>query len=305
MPHDFVQLAEHIADALLESDPHLASSAGDHRFDGRLPTLSADAVTEDVAMLRDASAALSQVDIDALDQQAQVDHAVLLARVERALFERTEIREHEWNPLVHNPGGLLHDLISRPFAPAEERISSLAMRLARRSRRARRRSHRAAGHAASARGDRRRPVRRHGRAGPRRAGRAARRGPGADQRTSSRCRRRPPRSSTTSPPGCARRLDGADRDPRIGRRLWEARLWHALDSELTAKQILDRAEANLDRVGAELREAAAEFLGEPATDETARAALDRLGADHPDDATIVDSARHTLDEATATCASTT
>src|SRR5262249_53079170 len=131
MPHDFVELAEHVADALLESDPHLASSAGDHRFDGRLPKLSAEAVAEDVAMLRDASTALSEVDIDALDQQLQVDHALLLARVERALFERTEVREHEWNPLVHNPGGLLHDLVSRPFAPAEERISSLAMRLAR------------------------------------------------------------------------------------------------------------------------------------------------------------------------------
>ncbi len=104
MPHDFVPLADHIVDALLESDPHLASTAGDHRFDDRLPSLSAEAVAEDVGMLRDASAALSQVDIDALDPQAQVDHAMLLARVERALFERTEIREHEWNPARAQPG---------------------------------------------------------------------------------------------------------------------------------------------------------------------------------------------------------
>src|SRR5262249_29484502 len=88
------------------------------------------------------------------------------------------------------------------------------------------------------------------------------------------------------------------RDPRIGRRLWEARLWHALDSELTAKQILDRAEANLDRVSEELREAAAEFLGEPVTDKSAEAALARPRPDPPDAATIVESARHTLDEAT-------
>src|SRR5688500_8368242 len=99
MPHDFVPLAEHIADALLEIDPDLAAGAGDHRFDDRLPDLSAEAVAGDVEMLRDASAALSQVDIDALQPQQQVDHAVLLARVERMLFERTEVREHEWNPL--------------------------------------------------------------------------------------------------------------------------------------------------------------------------------------------------------------
>src|SRR6266540_1684254 len=129
MPHRFVDLVEHIADALLESDPHLAALAGDHRFDGRLPDFSTDSVERDVEMLRDASAALSQVDIDALDPQQQVDHAVLLARVERGLFERTEVREHRWNPLAHNPGGLIYDLISRPFAPAKERLVALAARL--------------------------------------------------------------------------------------------------------------------------------------------------------------------------------
>src|SRR4051812_48314111 len=129
MPPEFVPLAEHIVDALLESDPHLAAFAGDHRFDDRLPDLSTAAVADDIEMLRDASSALSQVDIDALDPDAAVDHAVLLARVERALFERTDIRESTWNPLVHNPGVLLHGLMARPFAPAEERLTSVAARL--------------------------------------------------------------------------------------------------------------------------------------------------------------------------------
>ena len=53
MPEQFVAIAERIVDALLEADPSTASSAGDHRFDGRLPDLSADAVARDVAMLRD------------------------------------------------------------------------------------------------------------------------------------------------------------------------------------------------------------------------------------------------------------
>ena len=56
--------------------------------------------------------------------------------------------------------------------------------------------------------------------------------------------------------------------------------------------------SNLDRVSAEIRAAAAELVGGPATDETVRRALDRLAAEHPDDASIVDLARVTLDEAT-------
>ena len=99
MPQEFVPLAEHIVDAILETSPPLASFAGDHRFDDRLPDFSPEAVAGDVAMLRDASAALSQVDIDALGPDEQVDHACLLSLVERALFELAEVREHEWNPL--------------------------------------------------------------------------------------------------------------------------------------------------------------------------------------------------------------
>src|SRR5919107_968504 len=56
---DFVPLAERIVDAILETDPGLASYAGDHRFDDRLPDLSPGAVADRVTMLRDAADALA------------------------------------------------------------------------------------------------------------------------------------------------------------------------------------------------------------------------------------------------------
>src|SRR3954447_12334052 len=127
---EFVPLAESIVDAVLRSNPGLASATGDHRYDDRLPDLSPGAVTERVAMLRDAADALSGVDPEAFGPEDQVDHAILSAFVERGLFELTDVREHEWNPLHHNPGPLLHALISRQFAPAEERLASLGGRLA-------------------------------------------------------------------------------------------------------------------------------------------------------------------------------
>src|SRR5258708_3348888 len=126
----FAGLAERIIDELLAADPGLASTAGDHRQDHRLPDLSADGLAARVTMLRDASGALSGVDTDDLDVAERVDHEQLLSLVERSLFQLTEVREHEWNPLAHNPGSLLYSLIARPFAPAAERLESLATRLA-------------------------------------------------------------------------------------------------------------------------------------------------------------------------------
>ncbi|MBO0870335.1 MAG: DUF885 domain-containing protein, partial [Micromonosporaceae bacterium] len=87
-------------------------------------------------------------------------------------------------------------------------------------------------------------------------------------------------------------------EPRLGRRLWEARLWHTLDTELTAAQVLERAWQNLDRASGQLRAAAAELVGGAENDDTVRLALDRLAGEHPDNTTILDLAKLTLAEAT-------
>jgi hypothetical protein len=94
------------------------------------------------------------------------------------------------------------------------------------------------------------------------------------------------------------RLDGAASDPRLGRRLWEAKLWHTLDTELGAAALLDRAHRHLDHLSSEIRAAAGEFLGvrDPG-DETVRTALDRLAADHPSNDTVVALATTALREA--------
>ncbi|MDG4828599.1 DUF885 domain-containing protein [Solwaraspora sp. WMMD1047] len=294
----FVPIAERIVDALLASSPTLAATAGDHRFDDRLPDFSAGAVAADGAMLRDASGALAQVDADGLDPQEQVDHALLAARVDRELFELTQLRTHEWDPLRHNPGPLLHHLIARPFAPVEQRLTSLADRLA------------AVPDAlATARATLRQPPRIHTETA---VGQFAGTAALIRDEVPALLAEAPGLRETVEPAARAamraldefvtwlrdRPDDDTGRDPRLGRRLWEARLWHTLDTELSADQVLRRAEARLDLVTDEIRAAAAELVGGPATDETVRRALDQLADEHPDDSSIVELANRTLAEAT-------
>ena len=145
-------------------------------------------------------------------------------------------------PAAHNPGPLLHALIARPFAPAEERLRQPRRPAGGRTRRARHRPRDAARLPRIHAGDGGRPVRRHRGAGPRRAAGAARRGARAARHGSSRRRGGGRARSTSSPTGCARGCATArpGRDPRLGRRLWEARLWHTLDTELGAAEVLRR-----------------------------------------------------------------
>jgi uncharacterized protein (DUF885 family) len=296
MPQDFVPLAEHIVDAVLETSPSLAASAGDHRFDDRLPDYSPSAVAGDVDMLRDASTALSQVDMDTLGADDKVDHAVLLGRIERALFELTEVREHEWNPLRHNPGALLYGLIARPFAPVDQRLTSIASRLA------------AIPDAlATARTVLSDCPRIHLETA---VGQFSGTATLISDELPNLIGQAPTLADTIEPVQqralaalgefvswlCDRADEAGDggRDPRLGRRTWEARLWHTLDTELSAAEILSRARANVERVTAELRAVATELTGTP----DIRAALDQLAAQHPNNTTIVDLAKMTLERAT-------
>lgn len=300
MPHEFVPLAERIVDALLAADPGAASYAGDHRYDDQLPDYSWDAVAGRSAMLRDAANALAEVDPDELGVADAVDHALLTSRVDAEMFELAEIAAHEWNPLVHNPGALLYGLLARPFAPAAERLERLAGRLS------------AIPDAlATARAVLRDCPTIHLETA---VGQFA----GAAQLV----RDEVPRLLTEAPtvadrvePARERALAalrefgswlteqaaaGTGREPRLGRRVWEARLWHTLDTELSAGEVYARAEANLESVTEHIREAAGELLGVADPDDsTVTTALDRLASERPDDATIVALAERAYDETLA------
>jgi uncharacterized protein (DUF885 family) len=301
MRQQFSNVAERIVDAMLAESPALAQTAGDHRYDDRLPDLSPDGVARQVALLRDAADALSQVDTDALTPSEAVDCTVLLARVERTLFELTEVREHEWNPLRHNPGALLHPLVSRPFAPVEERLTALAGRL-----------NAVPDALATARDVLRDCPRVHLETA---IGQFAGVQSLVRGEVDGLLSHAPALRDAVSPAqenasaaidefvgwlrGRLGAVDGEGRDPRLGRRLWEARLWHTLDTDLTAAQILKAAGENLERISDSIRETAASITGGPADDDTVREALDRLAADRPDNTSIVERARQAMAEATA------
>ncbi|MVU79879.1 DUF885 family protein [Nocardia sp. ET3-3] len=293
----FVPRAQRIVDALLTADPHLAAEVGDHRFDDRLPDWSRAAVRGRIAMLREASHALAEVDDEDLAPADRVDLALLHQRVDGTLFALADTREHEWNPLLHNPGPLLYHLLARPFAPAETRLEALRSRL-------------------EALPDALATARAVLGAAPRVHVETA---IGQFAGVAALVREQVPALAAEVPgfdiePAAAEaisalteftawltdRLDGSDRDPRLGRRLWEAKLWHTLDTNLSSREIQEQAHAHLERLTAEIRAAAGELLGVATPDDdTVRKAFEQLSAARPSNDTVVAVATDALAEATA------
>jgi len=257
-------------------------------------------------MLASHLTALTELDRSGLDRVNAIDAELLTARVEERIFELDQLREHEWNPLVANPGTALYLLLAREFAPLPDRLRSLGGRMAA--------VPDALAAARSALG-----------AMPRvhvetaisqfEGTRNLLVGDLEEALTKAEALRRevaPARQAALEAidehvAWLRDRLAAIDsgrepgRDPRIGSELYIAKLAHRLDAASDADAILARAEADLERVTAEIGEVAARLSGVPAgsgSPELVRQILDELANEHPDNDTIVGLARDTLAKTT-------
>ena len=257
---EFHELAVRIVDDLLRLDPVAATSLGDHRHDQRLPDLGVAGIAEAVRAIDDDVMRLDAIDDVELDVEDLVDLEILRARLLRTHFDLTELRPHTWNPMVWNPGTALHLLVTRDFAPEDERRESLAGRL-----------RAVPDFLADARtqlGDM----------------------PGIHVETAiaqlsgtaalidDEVRRLVEDDAVTSDAHDAvvrfagwldDRLASSHRSPRLGEHLYAATLWHSLDDDVTADELLADAFTHLDILNEQLRETAAEYLGLPTADDDA------------------------------------
>jgi uncharacterized protein (DUF885 family) len=292
------RLADEYVDDLARRNPDTATELGDHRFDELLPDRSEAALADERRALDGFAARLTDVDALALEPELRVDAALIAGDLARRLFEIEELREHTWNPLVANPGGALYMLLARDYAPLPDRLRSLAGRLARMpdALEAARGSlgrmpkvhletaitqfdgtialvaGAAAGLADAAGSD----------GGDRSAGAA---GAAADV---DRARPAALEALTAHRDWLAARLAEASAagpdgfaDPRLGQELFSRKLSLTLQTAADADAILARAEADLERITAEITRVAAGLGGTPGE------VLGRLGAAAPDEATIL------------------
>src|SRR6266851_5662273 len=287
----FASYAAATLDGLLERQPEWATGVGDHRRDDRLTVGDAGYYEEASRWAGDRLAELAAIDADRLSPQHRVDAQILANQLTRLRFMIDELREHEWNPMVANPGRAIYNLLARDFAPLPDRLRSAAGRLAMLPE-----------SLAAARAVLGAMPEIH-------IETALTQFAGTERLLAGELKR-----LASDVPGAGKDLDDvlpgaldaiaehtrwlADRlasgqrdgfcDPRLGAELFSRKLSLVLDTELPAEQILARAQADLARTGEELAEAAAEFTGTAAGGPgTVRAALDTLAADAPDDATIL------------------
>ena len=300
----FVQVGNAFVDDHLRRHPAAATELGDHRFDGHLADLSSAALAGERRALADFAGRLDAVQAGIaqagiaqagpLGAEHQVDAAILRHSIALQIFELDELRDYSWDPLVANPGRAIYLVLAREFAPLPDRLETVAGRLAE-----------VPDALATARAQLALMPRVHletaigqfaGTIG------LVQSEIDAALAVAPQCADVIEKVRPAALAALAEHRDwlsaqlaggGQFADPRIGADRFARKLALKLNSAATADAILSRANADLDRVSAQIAELAAEMGG------GVREVLDRLAADAPDDGNILGFCRDALAAQTA------
>ncbi len=306
---EFETVAGAYVEDLLSMNPEYATALGDHRYDARLDDYSADGIRRNLERERRYRRELGRIDAAGLSAANSVDYRILEARIERSIFGMETLREQEWNPLSYNVGGALYALMSRDFAPLPQRLRNLAARL-----------RAVPSVVAAARANLRNPPKVHTQTAiAQNEGTINLLGAALDAllERAPAAREEVDEARTlarTALQDYGRWLESdllprSNGDFRLGAEKFDRKLGFVLDSNLSPAEILDRAERSLAATQQVMYDTALPLYRTYAPDATPaqladrklviRAVLDRLAADRPTDATIVDEARRSLAATTA------
>ncbi len=127
----FAALSQQFLDAFLERAPVDATSAGEHRYDGRWPDVSAKGDASYRSFLEQTAAALAKIPRDKLNVQNQIDAQILEDFTRFGMFSLDELKGRERDPLYYT--GLIGEgfdpLVNRNFGTKQSRLASVIGRL--------------------------------------------------------------------------------------------------------------------------------------------------------------------------------
>jgi uncharacterized protein (DUF885 family) len=289
----FIQLANDYIARLFELEPEMATATGEHRYDGRLADRSPEGLRRRIAFEREFEQKLQSLRPESMSGANRIDYQILSSTIQSSLWNLTEFRPFEWNPMAYNPGGSIYLLLEREFAPLSARLESIRQRLeavpaalevGRENLRSATRIHTetAIGQIGGTIGLIKNVVGKHPEVADAQ-GKAVRALEAWRQWLSSDL------------------LPRAKRDFRIGPDLYRAKLRLALHSDLSPEEIYRRAQKDLETTKQMMYRIAAGQVTKaaPAPSDVVRAYLDKLSDQRPDAATVVEQARRELADATA------
>ena len=128
----FEALAHRYVDEFSRFSPIDATRVGDHRHDAELDDVSESGRAAQLAWDQELLATLERIDRMRLSRASQVDSAMLGNSLRYDIWNLTTSQHWAWDPLLYNDlaGNAIYNLMAREFAPLPQRLKSATARLA-------------------------------------------------------------------------------------------------------------------------------------------------------------------------------
>jgi len=129
-PADYDRLVDEYFEGHFRFHPTAATAEGFHQYDGMLEDYSQHSRDAEIAFLNAERQKFAAFNPDQLSRDQRADLHMLLSSIDGQLLELEQIRRWEHNPNVYSssPSRTVFILMSRNFAPPEERLKSLVAR---------------------------------------------------------------------------------------------------------------------------------------------------------------------------------
>lgn len=127
---NYDRLSDEFFDVYYTYHPPHATRQGLHQYDNSLGHYQRDEIEETLRRMKAIQAQVSAIDPTSMDEQHALDHPVLTTRIKREIYWVETWRFWENNPLFYKDiitEGVFN-LVSRNFAPLEERLKSVIAR---------------------------------------------------------------------------------------------------------------------------------------------------------------------------------
>jgi len=306
--HRFEQVVHDFYERYLATHPEEATQLGDHRFDNRSSDSSAAGIAADRKLYRQTLDVIEAIPASSLAPDYAVDREILENDLHARLYDIEVLKTYTWEVTDYSATEGVYVLLARDFAPIKHRLADANLRLQAIPKLV-----------AAAKKNLQRPPRVFTET-------AIAQNKGAIsflQDDLDDFIKQAPAMKAQLAPARARAiaalkdygnwlqndlLPRSDGDFRFGKEHFEQRLKFALDSDLSADEILARAEADLKLTQKTMEETALplyrRWFPDKPTDGVdghaiVRAVLDKIADTHPNNDTIVGEARDDLDKATA------
>lgn len=127
----FAALSELALRQWMQHSPISATQIGEHRYDNRIDDVSAQGIAAGIEQTRALLAALEAIDTQQLSRDNQVDAAILRNQLEGDLFRATTLADWQWDPQFYSglAGSAIYGLMARDFAPLPDRLRAATERM--------------------------------------------------------------------------------------------------------------------------------------------------------------------------------